>query len=508
MKIPPEPNTPSAAATAPKPAIRQAGGWSPSHWDQLLQRIRKKKVVPIIGKDLLVMDPATSGGAESLHRYLASRLVERLAESLKAEGREANFNGPLSYSLNDAFYLCSSMGLTAGEVRYSLLEILKEAPAQVISRPLQQLAEIRDFELLITTTFDKRLEQAIALAGTGASRREPKAFAFEKLSEDDETITDVPAAREYTSEEPAIYYLMGRLENTESEIVLTEEDLLERVCTLFSENRARAPHNLLNELSGKDLLLLGCRFSDWLGRFFLRAARRQRISSQATGGCGGGLMEYVIDEDTPDNKDLVVFMQRFPTRFRIYRSPGAVAFVDELRTAWAAKFPDRIAPFAAEAQNEPDPAATMPIEAPPGALFISYSREDDRAVKRLHRSLGGYNIWYDQKKLQFAEDWEQTIRTNIATCRYFMPIISRSTERRQEGFFWKEWNLAVERSKGMQPGVPFILPVVIEDVDAGTARVPTEFHKANWYRLMKGQVTEDFLKELRRLFGGSGGSGH
>ena len=43
-----------------------------------------------------------------------------------------------------------------------------------------------------------------------------------------------------------------------------------------------------------------------------------------------------------------------------------------------------------------------------------------------------------------------------------MPVISAQTEARREGYFRREWRLAVDRSHDMADDVMFLLPVVID----------------------------------------------
>ncbi len=48
-------------------------------------------------------------------------------------------------------------------------------------------------------------------------------------------------------------------------------------------------------------------------------------------------------------------------------------------------------------------------------------------------------------------------------CALFVPMISRNTHVRDEGYFRLEWKLAVDRSHLMVADRPFLVPVVIDD---------------------------------------------
>jgi len=53
------------------------------------------------------------------------------------------------------------------------------------------------------------------------------------------------------------------------------------------------------------------------------------------------------------------------------------------------------------------------------------------------------------------------IRKQIHDCAAFIPIISDATQARLEGYFRREWKLAVDRTHDMADAKPFLVPVVI-----------------------------------------------
>jgi len=306
-------------------------------------------------------------------------------------------------------------------------------------------------------------------------------------------------------DQPFIYHLMGRLALSSSNVVISDEDLLEFVAALYSENKKRVPINLLNEFSRNHLLLLGCSFSDWLARFFLRAAKRRRLSAKPDDERLRNIVEYVVDDYAHQEKNLVLFLEQFWTSTRIFRSGNVLEFVAELRRRWGERNPGKLAQEADSAAGKMEPVEQLPSTMPDGAIFISYAREDVGAAERLHAKLRGMAVWFDQAKLEAGDNWEHKIDDSIARCRFFMPIISRTTDRRLEGFFRREWNQAADRTRGMHDGTRFIVPVVIDDTKAGTARVPKAFLRAHWWTLPEGRPTPDFIKEMRSLVEQSNG---
>jgi TolB-like protein len=76
-----------------------------------------------------------------------------------------------------------------------------------------------------------------------------------------------------------------------------------------------------------------------------------------------------------------------------------------------------------------------------------------------------------------------------------MPVISATTETRREGYFRREWRLAVERTLDLADDVMFLVPVVIDATRDAGARVPEKFFSVQWLRVPDGQATA----ELRAL---------
>lgn len=68
-------------------------------------------------------------------------------------------------------------------------------------------------------------------------------------------------------------------------------------------------------------------------------------------------------------------------------------------------------------------------------------------------------------------------------CALFIPLISAHSDARHEGYFRREWRLAVERAGDMAEDVAFLLPVVIDNTSDATARVPDRFREVQWSRL-------------------------
>ena len=462
---------PIAAPSAPPVAV-----FDDDAWEDLLNFVEEKQVIPIVGPELATVQ--TEAGPENLYAWLARSLAGRLGLAVPA-------GQPLT--LNDVIVRHLANRGRREDVYTRIRTIMREA---TFAPPpaLRKLAEITDFNLYVSTTFDSLLEDALNTARFGGLKStDVAAYTPSKL-------VDLPVEREFM-QRPLVYHLMGRLSAAPT-YVISDEDVLEFVCALQTAHYA--PQKLFGELEHSHLLLLGGGFSDWLTRLFLRIAKRRRLSEPRDFG------EVLADSHAPQEPGLVFFLQQVSSRTRLF-THGADVFVDELHRRWVA----RNKPVAAAA------AATNPAGAGPerfrpperemadNAVFISYAREDLAAVQQLKAGLdaAGITAWFDMEQLEGGDDFARKIRGNVARCSYFIPVISATTQRRVEGWFRREWNWAVDRTEGMAAGARFILPVCIDDTPEAGALVPEQFLRAHWTRLPGGAVTPEMGARLKEMLG-------
>src|SRR5271165_6249279 len=143
---------------------------------------------------------------------------------------------------------------------------------------------------------------------------------------------------------------------------------------------------------------------------------------------------------------------------------------------------------------------------PRPTAFLSYATEDRAAARSLRDALSecGVEVWYDESELGGGEAWDQKIRKQIRECDYFMPVISAQTQARLEGYFRREWRLAVERTLDMADDHLFLLPIVIDDTDQASARVPEKFLTVQWLKVPGGQPTRALEAMCRKVASGDG----
>jgi TolB-like protein len=138
---------------------------------------------------------------------------------------------------------------------------------------------------------------------------------------------------------------------------------------------------------------------------------------------------------------------------------------------------------------------------PGRAIFLSYASQDAEAALQLCNALraAGIEVWFDQSELRGGDTWDGLIRQHIKACYLFVPMISANTQAREEGYFRREWKLAVDRTHDMAGDRAFLLPVVTDGTSDSEARVPEKFREVQWTRLPGGANTDAFVEHVRRL---------
>jgi hypothetical protein len=414
--------------------------------DDLLEYVEDGKVVPIIGEELLRV--RRDGEELPLYRYIAGKLAERLAIPTDALPPEPGLNAVVCHHLGT--------GGVPEEVYPKIRPILNQArfaPPEA----LLQLAGIHRFKLFVVLTFDSLLAAAIDQIRFGGDHRTLELAYSPKNSQ------DLPRPLDELRQ-PVVYHLFGRL-SAQPDYVVTEEDTLEFVHHM--QAKRAGPDLLFDALRENHLLLIGCIFPDWLSRFLLRIAKSRPLSLRRNE------MELFVGSLANADRDLILFLRHFSPRTKI-ASCSPAEFVSELAARYRERAGLRDAASGAAREPPADKAETAETSMEAGAVFISYTREDQEAAGRLRDFLeeeARIDVWVDSHRLEAGDDWDHKIRRNIKNCSYFMPLISSASTRRRQGYFRREWALAAERALDFADSAAFIVPVAIDD----TPRIPKAF---------------------------------
>ena len=141
---------------------------------------------------------------------------------------------------------------------------------------------------------------------------------------------------------------------------------------------------------------------------------------------------------------------------------------------------------------------------PSRSVFLSYASQDSEAAQKICQALRavGIEVWFDQSELRGGDVWDQSIRRQIKSCSLFVPLISRHTHERAEGYFRLEWKLGIDRSHLIMANKAFLLPVVIDDTDDDDENVPDKLREIQWTRLPGGDASPSFVERVQRLLAG------
>jgi hypothetical protein len=431
-------------------------------WDILLTRIEAGEIVPVIGDELIRV---RVGEAE---RSLYSYLAERVRQELKLPDTEFR-------TLHDVFcqWRSSPSGKGSPERPYATLNRVYKDPVVAgaqLPAALRELAEISDFQLYVSTTFDDFLGRSLASARSAS----PQALAYSPVRHQDlsEEIGQLAQA--------TVFQLMGKLASVPDDYAVTEEDYLEFMYSLQSPERR--PVRLFEELGSRRLLVLGSGLCDWLVRFFLRGKSMERISRRSVG-------DYLVGSRV--GRELEVFLGHFAPNTRVISCDPA-EFVAELRRRWSERRP-----------NLPPPSAAPEKKLPgAGSVFISYASEDRPAARALHDMLDtmGIEAWYDRDDLLAGANFDEGIRRAIQASVLFLPIISKTVLTNERRYFRQEWTWAVGELSKARRDLQYVIPIVIDDTRFDSSEIFSEFGQLSWLSAPSSRFTEELLTPVRSAY--------
>ncbi len=453
-------------------------------WADLLGHMREQVLIPVVGPDVSTVG---AGGAEqTLSALIGQRLMDRYGLTMTP---------PVTDMGQAVEAFLRDRGRDEAERLYRVINDILLELDPVPGAALRDLAAIDDMRLFVSTTPDRMLAQAlneVRFHGDSLTRE----IAFSPIQSTSEQARNAAAG---PPGETVVLSLFGQAAST-PQYAIHEEDQLEWLHALISDS-ASLPQWLGVPLRHQPILFVGCDIPDWLGRFLLRMESTTRLSLERK-------QFFLVYSAKVSEPSLSAFFATYCSRTQVQQlQMEPAAFVAELRARW-------------EKQNltRPRAAASRPqaAESGPPTIFISYMREDVAAARALGEAIQGLggDVWLDEQRLSPGDAWEQDILAAIRrTVRLFVPVISANTEREDEGYVFREWAEAVERSRSI-PRRRFIVPVIV-DPDcpgdpSGYRQVPEEFRQVNFGRAPGGvpdaallaMLTEE-IRNMRRPGGES-----
>lgn len=451
-------------------------------WNDLLLSIEKGKVIPVLGPDLLRVQ--VEGVELPLYQWLAQRLASM--------NQIAPADLPPGYGLNEVVAHHVKKGGERNALYAQITHCLADARVTPAVPALHGLASIRPLNLFVTLCFDSLLAHALTQVRAGV----PQTYAYAPND-----IGDLPAARQAAKQPDGaatVFHLFG-IASSPPDFVICDDDKLEFVRAL--QEKRLQPTRLFAELRTKHLLILGCGFADWLTRFFLRTTRGMKFADRRERS------DYLLEHDGRRDQDLVLFLESFSKETKPL-ALTAQDFVLELARRWHEKYPALSATAATAAGKATSTADAWEAGSEPpqdGAVFISYATEDFEIARTLVNGLraAGVDCWFDRNNLEPGAAWANAIARGIGRCALFLPVISHTSAHpdNRERYFWREWNIADQRARGMGPDLEFVVPVMVDDtrIDRLPIQMHDTFTSKQGVGLPGGQVTAAFAKRVLNL---------
>jgi hypothetical protein len=447
-------------------------------WNQLLGMIAKGSMIPVVGQDLLQLP------GEPPDRTLYPVLADRYAATVGFDN--SSTRGDLSATVR----LHPEFRDNPHDVYQELGQEL-EAWNPSIPEPLCALARIRHFNLFVSTTFDNLLERALNQERFGGKpRTEVIAYSPKHVPDDSQVAAALASGR------VVVFQALGHY-GTPLQYALTDGDRVEYMHALQSAEYR--PKRMLSELYERPLLFIGNRFPDWLTRMFLRMVRKTSLDNR-------DIPKQYLADSMLEDKILQVFLRSFATNTELVDGIDPVGFVTELSRRWQERFAGQASTASI---STPTLEASRPM--PKNAVFISYCAtdaagrpsRDARIALAIRESLEarGVDVWLDKDQLQGGDEYERKIERYINTCSLFMPLVSATTESREDGFFRKEWSWALRKLPDFTgSGRQFLFPVVIDDVNPYQAKVPDEFKRVQFTPVADPGSDAQFLNRVEWLY--------
>jgi hypothetical protein len=400
-------------------------------WENILLAIEDGQVVPIVGRDLLLVD--TDAGPRPFHQLVAARLAAELKVPADAL--------PPEFETNDVACAYKDFRGDPSNINASVVRIIKGLKVPV-PEPLRLLAEIPKFRLFVSTTIDTLLEDAIA----AVRGRKPAVLTFPpsaNLLDFDEKLLD--------NNGTFVFQILGRVSTT-SPFAVTEGQMLEQMHDFMSGNKR--PDKLIYELQQSHLLVVGVDFPDWLARFLLRLSRAKPLWDSRQ-------MTEVFADSRASQAEFTQFLHHFsPQQSQVFEDGTPIDFVHELHRLWFERHPP-----GGTAVDEADQTGAQPAPMESGSVFISYANEDRSAAFRLADQLiaKGLEVWVD-RRLNPGDEFRPIIERHIRECSAFVPVLSRNTQMNHGRWFRGEWKLACDLNREFfGTDRKYLFPVVVDD---------------------------------------------
>lgn len=417
-------------------------------WSRLTDNVVKGNYVLVLGNEA-ILDKERTGGISDSREYFEKIRRERRLE-------------------DDSFSDLSKVD--------QILQIVKDHSFEIkdVSPNLIKILRTKCFRIVLTVNYDHYVETVMREIW-GDELRVLDIFGDKDSGFD---ISDVVSSDEFYDVKPTLYYVFGK---ADPEVVtkpfsVTDNDSIEVIARWM--NSRLHPTRLMNYLKNKELLAIGCKFSDWYFRFFWYCLRGDVSRLK----CGQVAMTLNYSDKSADAS-----LAKYLMNQKVYTFPDAVKF-QEILSSKLEVVKDTI-----------DGLRNY------GGVFVSYASEDSAMAALIFRKLKeqGFNVWIDSKKLFGGSSYDDRIAAAISQCKVFLPVLSPQVMNdiqsgNLERYYMKEWELA---SPSLKDGSMCMVPVVLDGYDIrfeGHGFFEEKTARKTVFELSANPITElyELLKKL------------
>lgn len=127
-------------------------------------------------------------------------------------------------------------------------------------------------------------------------------------------------------------------------------------------------------------------------------------------------------------------------------------------------------------------------------VFLCHGSEDKATVRELCEILRGADMspWFDERDIQFGDDWDNTIRTAMLKCQVILVILSKTSVSKR-GYLQREIKLALDNAKE-QPGKVYIIPVKLEEI-----ALPKNLARYQWVNIFEADAHRRLVSRLQQI---------
>ncbi|MCK4761467.1 MAG: toll/interleukin-1 receptor domain-containing protein [Candidatus Aminicenantes bacterium] len=407
-------------------------------WDELLQKITRKELIPVIGHGLYSIEK--DGEKISLYDYIAERLANEIGFQITPDVNHKFFTVALEYLKN-----------SGTEHDYNglkrIIRSIIDSEESINLGPLRKLARIKSFNVFINTSNDDFLLQAIKSVRAYKTIVHDYSIHTKDLYKLDNDLFESLRMFECTF----LFNLYGSLKE-HTQPALTESDILETLFEFQKDVEANPGNNFFSELKNKSFLFIGCGYDDWLFRFFIRTISNEPYENPKNPRTG----KYIGDDFRTLNKKLFYFLKHYEVE--IYYSSKGEKFVDVLFEKLSRRETEQIKEI-------------IPFSDFPQVAFISYSRKDRAAAVTLASNLkeDGITVWLDKSDVAPGDMINKTIIQAMGNCPVFIPLISKNskelTHEDDIRYHYREWTWVHDYNEQYENNPKIVIPVTIDDIE-------------------------------------------